>query len=330
MKTKKLVYQIVSDVLIAASLVFAVFSGTLHTEKFALAEDIGVYPYAKTFTISAYYSPLPCQNHYTTGSYEGDIRLNGGGVHGADGTNVYPGMIAAPREYPFGTKMDIPGIGIVAVHDRGGAIVSSNDKEGVFDRLDIWMGYGDEGLKRALRWGKRKVEVTVYGINDEITEQIMLSGYSSEESIPNDCSTVQKNEEERPVPPAEPTEPTEPQIIEQPKSTTKFNVTLLFGYSGDHVSQLQKELRKLNFYKAEINGVYDEITEHAVFKFQQSQGVLKTEEDLGAGVFGPKTREKLNNIFAIREQTMALISQKTQANAEIPSTELVEVEIGLN
>ena len=42
--------------------------------------------YTKTFTISAYYSPLPDQSRYVTGSYEGDIRLNGSGVRSADGT----------------------------------------------------------------------------------------------------------------------------------------------------------------------------------------------------------------------------------------------------
>ena len=68
--------------------------------------------YQQTFIISAYYSPIPGQAKYVTGSYEGDIRLNGSGVNSADGTPVYPGMIAAPSTYAFGTKMNIPGIGI--------------------------------------------------------------------------------------------------------------------------------------------------------------------------------------------------------------------------
>ncbi len=115
---------------------------SLSDKAFADVFD-GEYPYVKTFKISAYYSPLPCQEKYTTGSYEGDIRLNGSGVNSADGTPVYPGMIAAPKTYSFGIKMDIPGVGIVAVHDRGGAIVPANNGRGAYDRLDIWMGYGD-------------------------------------------------------------------------------------------------------------------------------------------------------------------------------------------
>ena len=104
------------------------------------------YPYQHTFVISAYYSPLENQKKYVTGSYKGDIRLNGHGVHGADGSDVYPGMIAAPKNYPFGTKLKIPGVGIATVHDRGGAIVNAGQRNQAHDRLDVWMGYGDATL----------------------------------------------------------------------------------------------------------------------------------------------------------------------------------------
>ncbi len=60
--------------------------------------------YVQNFIITAYYSPLQGQEHYVTGSYAGDIYLNGNGTNGADGTEVYPGMIAAPKKYAFGTK----------------------------------------------------------------------------------------------------------------------------------------------------------------------------------------------------------------------------------
>jgi hypothetical protein len=123
-------------------------SGEVHVQNLnfnpAPAVDTsGGSPYNQTFIISAYYSPLPGQNKYITGSYKGDIRLNGGGIHGADGTNVYPGMIAAPKGYTFGTKMTIPGLGTVAVHDRGGAIVHSGVRKNAYDRLE--MGQEDSG-----------------------------------------------------------------------------------------------------------------------------------------------------------------------------------------
>ena len=114
-----------------------------------------ILTYAQQFEVSAYYSPLPNQEKYVCGSYEEDLKMNGDGEYGADGTPVYVGMISAPTKYSFGTKIFIPGLGVGTVHDRGGAIYSSKG----YDRLDIWMGYGDEGRKRALRWGRRRVVI---------------------------------------------------------------------------------------------------------------------------------------------------------------------------
>lgn len=112
----------------------------------------------KHFVITAYYSPLPGQCCYVTGSEEGDRTLNGHGTHGADGTPVYAGMAAAPASYAFNTRIALPGIGTVTVHDRGGAIV----EQGQSDRLDLWMGSGEEGLARAMAFGVRRVTGTVY------------------------------------------------------------------------------------------------------------------------------------------------------------------------
>ena len=82
------------------------------------------------------------------GTYAADTLLNGKGIAGADGTGVYLGMAAAPQSYEFGTRIVFPGIGTVTVHDRGGAIT---ELETGAHRLDLWMGYGEEGLARALR-----------------------------------------------------------------------------------------------------------------------------------------------------------------------------------
>jgi peptidoglycan hydrolase-like protein with peptidoglycan-binding domain len=50
-------------------------------------------------------------------------------------------------------------LGTFAVHDRGGAINAlGNGKH----RLDIWAGYGEEGLARALAFGLQRVKGTVY------------------------------------------------------------------------------------------------------------------------------------------------------------------------
>ncbi|MFA6991705.1 MAG: peptidoglycan-binding protein [Candidatus Gracilibacteria bacterium] len=331
MKIKNVLKQVVTDILFILLVVF-VTMGESHNGAFA---EEGVNPYTQTFVITSYYSPLPCQERYVTGSYEGDIRLNGHGVHGADGTDVYPGMVAAPKTYDFGTKMYIPEIGIVAVHDRGGAIVTAGEKNQNFDRLDIWMGYGDIGLKRALAWGKQTVDVTVYGVTDSVVEDVNIPGYVQEESIPNECDLPDDNAiitQDTPNNGAEVAYVFTPSV----KSYSEFDAKLAadispefkeeldtyltsglgFGDDGMEVMRLQEELTRLSFYKVEKSGVYDELTVHAVYKFQQARGIVVDETDKGAGYFGPKTRTAMNKIIGARNYTKALIAQTTKGKTE--------------
>ncbi len=219
------------------------------------------------FTISAYYSPVQGQNKYVTGSYAGDIRLNGGGVHGADGTPVYPGMIAAPSTYAFGTKMHIPGIGTVAVHDRGGAIKGN--------RLDVWMGYGDLGLQRALKWGKRTLDVKVYGINPDIVEYVELEGYSEAEKNYTAETAGQITVSSAPAP--------------APISSGLFSRQLTVGSTGEDVAKLQRILKDLDYYQGEITSVFDDATRKAVAEFQIAKSVIPTSTSYGAGYVGPVT-----------------------------------------
>jgi len=109
------------------------------------------------FYVTAYYSPLKWQNRYTTGSYWWDIRLNGNWKHTASWKAVYTGILAAPRNYDYGTKIELKWIWIWAVEDRWWAIVNSWERWFEHDRIDIWMWYWDEWLLRALKWWKRKV-----------------------------------------------------------------------------------------------------------------------------------------------------------------------------
>lgn len=113
------------------------------------------------FIVTAYYSPLPGQSFYLKGNYEAEKRLNGNGTHGASGAPVYTGMIAAPKSYDFGTQIFFEGLGVGTVSDRGGAIVEAWDRGQAYDRIDIWMGHGEAGLRRALAWGRREVTGTI-------------------------------------------------------------------------------------------------------------------------------------------------------------------------
>ncbi|MBA4336747.1 hypothetical protein C0416_03155 [bacterium] len=225
--------------------------------------------YQQTFTISAYYSPILGQERYVTGSYESDIRLNGGGVKSADGTPVYPGMIAAPSTYAFGTKMNIPGIGLVAVHDRGGAIVHAGERGHAYDRLDVWMGYGDSGLTRALNWGKRNVEVTVYGIDPSIKPNVYLEGFTEAEKFVRTIVDTQKI----------------------------FKTDLGYGKSGEDVGKLQQYLSDLGYYKGKIDKYYGDELYKSVVAFQIDQNIIDNNEEFGAGYLGPQTRGKLEAII---------------------------------
>ena len=130
----------------------------------------------ESFRISRYYSPEPAQLRYfrsgPTG-YKADVAMNcglyspeqltafknkgrtvsqdgllddgtyGDCLHTANGYKLTPQdaykVAACPPEMPFGTKLEIDGIGTVTCVDRGGAIKQK--------RLDIWAGIGEDGLK---------------------------------------------------------------------------------------------------------------------------------------------------------------------------------------
>lgn len=259
------------------------------------------FPYTKYFMITAYYSPLPGQQHYVTGSYESDIRLNGRGTNGADGTPVYAGMIAAPKTYPFGTKLSIPGIGMTAVHDRGGAIVKgkgddSNLSGPKYDRLDIWMGYGDKGLTRALSWGFRTVEATVYGVDDSIAESIELAGYSPDEKY---------NQEVFAIPQINSKKSYSANTKNKPKTSTElFPEDIWYLSEGDDVKKLQTYLKELGYFPGEIDGKFGDTTRMAVYLFQKDKGLVSDITDLEAGHFGGATRKAFEDAVLSRKKSL--------------------------
>lgn len=233
------------------------------------------YPYNKLFKITAYYSPLEAQEKYVTGSYAGDIRLNGSGIRSADGTPVYPGMIAAPKSYPFGIKMRIPGIGTVAVHDRGGAIVHAGERSQEHDRLDVWMGYGDVGLIRALNWGARVTEVTILGVDPAIQDSVYLEGFSEAEKFVRS-------------------------VIARPQM---FQSDIWFGAQGLDVEKLQEVLTDLGYFDEPVSGYFGPSTQEAILSFQMDYGVVTSVEDFGAGHFGPQTRLKIEAVYEKKKTT---------------------------
>jgi hypothetical protein len=112
------------------------------------------------FQVSRYYTPVRGQERYYRDSYEADFKVNcqGDCLAPADPNKRYSAadaskVAACPPQYPFGTRFDVEGIGIVTCHDHGGAIQGN--------RLDIWTGIGMEGLKTILTTsgGPRMVKI---------------------------------------------------------------------------------------------------------------------------------------------------------------------------
>ncbi len=121
-----------------------------HAFDFSACEERG-------FTVTAYYSPESGQVFYYKSSFEEEVTLNGEWHVGASGKQVFNGMLAWPASYVFGSIIYFPGFGVGEIADRGGAIVVSWEKEQSFDRIDIWMGKGEQWLIRALTFGKKNM-----------------------------------------------------------------------------------------------------------------------------------------------------------------------------
>lgn len=126
------------------------------------------------FIITAYYSPVKWQAKYLHWTFEREIYVNGKGTHGASGEAVFEWMLAAPKKYPFGTKIHFEGYWVAEVQDRGGAIVSAGSRGNQYDRIDIWMWYGDDGRERAVQWGVKTLKGKI--VSSDTPNSLSFSG----------------------------------------------------------------------------------------------------------------------------------------------------------
>jgi len=200
--------------------------------------------------LTAYYSPLPDQCCYIKGSEVADKILNGNGTHGADGTPVYPGMIAAPKSYPFGTRIALPGIGTMTVHDRGGAITEWDDAH----RIDVWAGHGEEGLARALAFGVKRVKGTVYPPKAEKPAEAV------------DLAKL----------PA-PLERLTPYIVSE---NGLLDVTAKFGEKSFSVTILQQALKDAGYFSGATTGTFGDQTRESLRRFVSEMRLQQPEDHL--------------------------------------------------
>ena len=232
------------------------------------------------FVVTAYYSPLPNQQYYSMWNYQAEVIMNGQWIAWASGRKVFSGMLAAPGGYSFGTKIFLEWLGIWSVEDRGWAIVPAGERWYKHDRIDVWMGYGDEGLRRAMYWGKRTIPGYIVKRNSNTT----LNYYN----IPAPSWAVSGFKNQNYVPYV-------PKAVELPSI---FEVSLNTSSNTKLLSQLQATFSELWYLEEGYNTwKYDTETFEAVFQFQVDTWILSTKEDIGAGVYGPKTRKKFQESY---------------------------------
>ncbi len=207
-------------------------------------------PFDQDVVITAYYSPVPGQCCYVRGNFAADVELNGKGTNGADGTEVYAGMAAAPSSYPFGTRIKLPGIGTVTVHDRGGAITEWKDAH----RIDLWVGTGEEGLARALAFGVRRVHATVYPqASQQPAESFILT------SLPSPPSKLRAFLSE---------------------NTTLFDIHAALGDHTASVQFLQKRLKDLGYFDDQATGLFGPVTQKSLQAFYRDMQVTEPTDQL--------------------------------------------------
>lgn len=299
-------------------------------------------PFTQEFILTAYYSPLPNQCCYVKGGEHIDKVLNGQGIQASDGTPVYPGMIAAPSVYPFGTIVSLPGLGTFQVHDRGGAInVLGNGKH----RLDVWMGHGEEGLARALAFGVQSIKGTVYPngtdrpevsfdmksipapiqelqnyfiekdnllalkpkAGDKGLSVYLLQDYLHKTGYMNAGATGFFGEETKKswhdflgdyqLAIVDSLDETSAAYLlganQRQGAKEPFSGYIDPKSSKDEITQAQRILRFLGYYKGRTNGIYDENLFQSILSFQQDHMLVGTAEDNGAGRIGPITKKSI-------------------------------------
>jgi len=80
-----------------------------------------------------------------------------------------------------------------------------------------------------------------------------------------------------------------------------FSRSLYRGVSGEDVRKLQSYLASdpALYPEGLVTGYFGALTEAAVGRFQIGAGVLSSKSDDGYGIFGPRTRAKLNSLLAL-------------------------------
>lgn len=265
------------------------------------------------FIVTAYYSPLPNQQHYLRWNYQDEIILNGKGIRWASWKNVFPGMFAGPKNYDFWTKIYLEWIWVWEISDRWWAIVSTATWETrwyEYDRIDMWMWFWEEWLKKALAWWKRKIKwKLLFDNNSQVS--LDLTQFPAPDY-------VVKNLNYKPF--------MEKNII--PKYAI-FEKYIWPESNESNIKELQKIFLEMWLYNWIIDGKYDTIKDVLV-NYQIKLWVIDVKTDDGAWYFWPKTRVKVKENYITYLNTKSIQEQEVNKRiiilAQIKETVKIKVE----
>lgn len=224
-------------------------------------------------------------------------------------------MLAGPKTYQFGTKIHLDWLGIGVIDDRGGAIVSSWSRWYDADRIDVWMWQGEEGLRRALSWGKRRISGTI--LSDEDVVEGHFIDFSNIK-IANIRETDYKPQ----------------QKIKTKEAISIFNTTIDAYAAPERIKELQTILSQLSYYHGVIDGKYSKILEDAIYDFQMENQIIDSKKNAGAWYFWAKTRTKLQEIYTLYTENekkriaeeIRIAQQKAEYDKQV-ATEKAEVTL---
>lgn len=255
----------------------------------------------KKFIVTAYYSPLPNQEFYLRWNYEAEKRLNWEWKYWASGKAVYVWMLAAPKTYKFWTKIFLKWVWIGVVDDRWWAIVSSWNRWYDGDRIDIWMWYWEEWLRRALSWWKRTVYWKILTEKSDMwLPELALENFHIQKintlSINNSWNIWKSNS----IKASE-------EINIVPYSITKNS-------SKNSIEYFQKIMKSLGYYSWEINWIFDSNLSELIFEFQLDNNVVSSKDERWAYYYWIKTRQTLKEKYSkfLAEEKMKIEFEKKQ------------------
>ena len=228
------------------------------------------YSEEKYFVVTAYYSPLPDQDYYMRGTLEKEKILQWNWTHWASWKNVFSWMLAAPKDYDFWTKIYLEWLWVWVVEDRWQAIVKQGERWYNHDRLDVWMWYWDEWLKRALAWWKRTVKWEVLDNSSSVT--IDYKAQPAPDWAVSHLTPVKKEK-------------------------TVFDLFIWKDSPSEDIKKLQEFFSEIWLYSWKLDWIYNDEMITIVFDFQLANSIVASENDVWAWYWWEKTKQSFKEKY---------------------------------